>query len=146
MRRHPPRSTRTDTLFPYTALFRSQRIAGAGRAQAPDANDEWLFYQSLLGAWPTDFDPTDNDACAGLCARLDAFMTKALREAKRHTTWTAPAEGYEAATSRFVRGVFERSELLADMDRSFTPLIPARSEERSGGTEGVRTCRVRGAP
>src|SRR3546814_2425052 len=52
-------------------------------------------------------------------------MTKALREAKRHTTWTAPAEGYEAATSRFERGVFERSELLADMDRSFTPLIAA---------------------
>src|SRR3546814_13292124 len=28
MIRRPPRSTRTDTLFPYTTLFRSQRIAG----------------------------------------------------------------------------------------------------------------------
>src|SRR3546814_19088004 len=26
MRRRPPRSTRTDTLFPYTTLFRSSRI------------------------------------------------------------------------------------------------------------------------
>src|SRR3546814_19124704 len=29
MRRRPPRSTRTDTLFPYTTLFRSERAAGA---------------------------------------------------------------------------------------------------------------------
>src|SRR3546814_13562760 len=28
MIRRPPRSTRTDTLFPYTTLFRSQRLSG----------------------------------------------------------------------------------------------------------------------
>src|SRR3546814_13052862 len=37
MRRRPPRSTRTDTLFPYTTLFRSrvlsERIGAAGRSQ-----------------------------------------------------------------------------------------------------------------
>src|SRR3546814_19376024 len=32
MIRRPPRSTRTDTLFPYTTLFRSARRAGTGRA------------------------------------------------------------------------------------------------------------------
>src|SRR3546814_3911985 len=31
MIRRPPRSTRTDTLFPYTTLFRSRRF-GSGRA------------------------------------------------------------------------------------------------------------------
>src|SRR3546814_7244633 len=30
MIRRPPRSTRTDTLFPYTTLFRSQMMGGAG--------------------------------------------------------------------------------------------------------------------
>src|SRR3546814_3759587 len=30
MRRRPPRSTRTDTLFPYTTLFRSLLVAGTG--------------------------------------------------------------------------------------------------------------------
>src|SRR3546814_10645499 len=35
MKRRPPRSTRTDTLFPYTTLFRS--IAGAGSLAAPIA-------------------------------------------------------------------------------------------------------------
>src|SRR3546814_10355914 len=35
MRRRPPRSTRTDTLFPYTTLFRSRRAdQGAGMAHA----------------------------------------------------------------------------------------------------------------
>src|SRR3546814_10067453 len=34
MRRRPPRSTRTDTLFPYTTLFRSRKIDVLGRAQA----------------------------------------------------------------------------------------------------------------
>src|SRR3546814_8801821 len=38
MRRRPPRSTRTDTLFPYTTLFRSQRrIAQRERAALADA-------------------------------------------------------------------------------------------------------------
>src|SRR3546814_1448030 len=32
MIRRPPRSTRTDTLFPYTTLFRSPRYAAADRA------------------------------------------------------------------------------------------------------------------
>src|SRR3546814_13214100 len=34
MRRRPPRSTRTDTLFPYTTLFRSPRVE-APRVEAP---------------------------------------------------------------------------------------------------------------
>src|SRR3546814_1291288 len=34
MIRRPPRSTRTDTLFPYTTLFRSQIISNAGKARA----------------------------------------------------------------------------------------------------------------
>src|SRR3546814_1344605 len=35
MRRRPPRSTRTDTLFPYTTLFRSARRTSAGRFREP---------------------------------------------------------------------------------------------------------------
>src|SRR3546814_7832740 len=34
MIRRPPRSTRTDTLFPYTTLFRSHRPAAAQRSRA----------------------------------------------------------------------------------------------------------------
>lgn len=101
------------------------RTAGPNGKQAPDPNDEWLFYQSLLGAWPEDFSPGDKAAGDALAGRLEAFMVKALREAKRHTTWTAPDAGYEESTSRFVRGVFGRVDLLKDMSRAFAPLIAA---------------------
>src|SRR3546814_13681577 len=37
MRRRPPRSTRTDTLFPYTTLFRSLMVLGIGRPKLPKA-------------------------------------------------------------------------------------------------------------
>src|SRR3546814_19175643 len=48
MIRRPPRSTRTDTLFPYTTLFRSVRLA---RAQAQGSHSVWhsLFTRSYLG-------------------------------------------------------------------------------------------------
>src|SRR3546814_18290247 len=36
MRRRPPRSTRTDTLFPYTTLFRSGQCIDRGRAHRPE--------------------------------------------------------------------------------------------------------------
>src|SRR3546814_13705141 len=37
MYRRPPRSTRTDTLFPYTTLFRSRGLVDSGTARAFDA-------------------------------------------------------------------------------------------------------------
>src|SRR3546814_10157545 len=39
MTRRPPRSTRTDTLFPYTTLFRSDARTRASLYQALDTND-----------------------------------------------------------------------------------------------------------
>src|SRR3546814_18363990 len=40
MIRRPPRSTRTDTLFPYTTLFRSSKL-GARLSATADINDHW---------------------------------------------------------------------------------------------------------
>src|SRR3546814_3733720 len=45
MRRRPPRSTRTDTLFPYTTLFRSKSIVGLCECQFGPARQRW--------GWPT---------------------------------------------------------------------------------------------
>ncbi len=69
---------------------------------SPDPATEWGFYQSLLGVLPTDFDPEDEAARAEIRDRLTAFMEKAVREAKRYTTWTAPNEPYEAGIKGFV--------------------------------------------
>src|SRR3546814_16762875 len=41
MIRRPPRSTRTDTLFPYTTLFRSEAVAAVARGRAGGAQPPW---------------------------------------------------------------------------------------------------------
>jgi (1->4)-alpha-D-glucan 1-alpha-D-glucosylmutase len=56
----------------------------------PDRNTEYFYYQTLVGAWPLDVQ------------RATAYMEKASREAKVHTSWTAPQPEYDAALTRFV--------------------------------------------
>src|SRR5882724_4802467 len=71
-----------------------------GNAPAPDANAEYLFYQTLVGAWPAD---AENEKA--FCARAVAFMLKAAKEAKVHTNWTEPNAAYEKALQDFVERV-----------------------------------------
>jgi (1->4)-alpha-D-glucan 1-alpha-D-glucosylmutase len=66
----------------------------------PDANDEYYFYQSLLGAWPPelcDVQQLDGRVLGVFAERLRGALRKAVREAKRHSTWAAPDDGYESA-------------------------------------------------
>jgi (1->4)-alpha-D-glucan 1-alpha-D-glucosylmutase len=77
------------------------------RTLAPDANEEYLIYQTLVGAWPFDADAA---ADAAFRDRMVAYAIKALREAKVHTTWVSPDEEYEGAVERFVRAILERRQ------------------------------------
>jgi len=76
-----------------------RRVATAHGGQQPSAADEYLLYQTLLGTWE-DGAPTDAYA-----DRIVAYMHKAAREAKLHTSWVQPHAGYEAALESFVRQV-----------------------------------------
>ncbi len=76
------------------------------RGHAPNRGAEWLFYQALAGAWPADLSLQDEEGLRQLSDRLVAFMTKALREAKRQTSWTDQNEPYEQAVENYVRAVF----------------------------------------
>src|SRR3546814_3417066 len=49
MIRRPPRSTRTDTLFPYTTLFRSPADRFLDRIESRDALQRFLGDGALLG-------------------------------------------------------------------------------------------------
>jgi (1->4)-alpha-D-glucan 1-alpha-D-glucosylmutase len=73
---------------------------------APSRNDEYLFYQNLLGVWPDD--PPDAASLAQLRERLTGYMQKATKEAKVHTSWVNPNEDYDAAVRDFV------AQVLAD--------------------------------
>jgi (1->4)-alpha-D-glucan 1-alpha-D-glucosylmutase len=71
---------------------------------APDRNDEYLFYQTLTGAWPAEPPdaPVPRQAPPDLGRRLIAYMQKAVREAKLHTSWVDEDPAYGEAVERFV--------------------------------------------
>lgn len=81
----------------------------AGRRSFPDANTEYLLYQTLVGLWPDDGAP-DAAARAALCARVGAYVGKAAREAKAQTSWTDADAAYEAGLGAFVAALVERDE------------------------------------
>jgi (1->4)-alpha-D-glucan 1-alpha-D-glucosylmutase len=64
---------------------------------------EYALYQTLVGAWPLDV------------KRAGAYMLKAAREAKAHTSWTEQNGPYEEALGRFVAAVLEDAEFVRDL-------------------------------
>jgi len=67
-------------------------IGGLGRA--PDPVEEYFIYQNLVGAWPIED------------LRLEAYVEKALREAKRNTSWADVNEDYETRVKAFCRSLY----------------------------------------
>jgi (1->4)-alpha-D-glucan 1-alpha-D-glucosylmutase len=72
---------------------------------APDKNEEYFVYQTLLGVWPTD-GPADED----LTSRIQDYMLKALREAKVHSSWIEPDPHYEASMAAFIENLLDPSD------------------------------------
>ena len=83
------------------------------RGEWPDRNAEYLFYQTLVGAWPIDTD------------RMVAYMTKASHEAKAHTSWTNPNDAYDAALGAFVEAAMADLTFTVDVEAFVAPLIAA---------------------
>jgi (1->4)-alpha-D-glucan 1-alpha-D-glucosylmutase len=79
-------------------------------AEAPDANEEYLLYQTLLGTWPIDATGSaEKSISAAYVQRIQAYMAKALNEAKINTSWIQPNEEWLAATHDFVAKILEPS-------------------------------------
>jgi (1->4)-alpha-D-glucan 1-alpha-D-glucosylmutase len=83
------------------------------RGQWPDRNMEYLFYQTLVGAWPLP------------AGRALAYMEKSAREAGQHTTWSAPDECYENALWNFVVESLRDPEFTADVEQFTARLADA---------------------
>ncbi|MBI2824975.1 MAG: malto-oligosyltrehalose synthase [Planctomycetia bacterium] len=85
---------------------------------APDRNDEYLLYETLVGAWPLE--ATDGAGHAESVSRFRDYMIKAVREAKAHTNWINPHEEYEAAVIKFIDAILVDSpgnRFLEDLRR-----------------------------
>jgi (1->4)-alpha-D-glucan 1-alpha-D-glucosylmutase len=90
-------------------LNRPHKIAVGEEQVAFDANEEYFLYQTLIGAWPIE--GLENQR-AEFIERIQAYMNKALHEAKVHTSWINPNPEYDAAAKEFVARIFdpERAE------------------------------------
>jgi (1->4)-alpha-D-glucan 1-alpha-D-glucosylmutase len=90
---------------------------------APDANEEYLFYQTLLGTWPMDAaGQAEKTAGPEYIGRLQTYMAKALKEAKMNTSWIQPNEQWDAAMNEFVAGVLDPSPKNKFLP-SFLPIV-----------------------
>ena len=123
------------------AVSRWSRIARGAKTTAygeriPDRNDEYRFYQVLAGVWPPEpaDAPVPRNAPADLVERLREYMDKATREAKLHTSWINPNEGYDQATRQFVGALLEGDGAPAFL-ASFVPL--ARALARAGASNSL---------
>jgi (1->4)-alpha-D-glucan 1-alpha-D-glucosylmutase len=115
----------------WSRLNRRKRIEVDG-SLAPDRNEEYLLYQTLLGAWP--FEPTTDDGqptgdggtvgspvvgrpSSEFVERIQGYMVKAIREAKVNTSWLNPNTSYDEAVKAFVAAILEpapNNRFLAD--------------------------------
>ena len=103
----------------WTAAVRrwSAMLAPYRTGELPDRNAEYLLYQTLVGTWPIEAE------------RLDAYLLKAAREAKVHTSWTAPDEAYEAALAAFAAGAVADEAFIADLEAFVAPRRGRRSRQ-----------------
>src|SRR5581483_5611017 len=91
-------------------LERSEGLRSDG---APDDVERYFLFQTLVGAWPLSTE------------RVEAYMCKSLREAKRNTNWVTPNEEWEAAVGRFCRGLCADQEFVAELEGLIRRLAPA---------------------
>ena len=101
----------------WRSLNQSLKVEVDEGVVAPDDNEEYFLYQTLIGAWPGDDEECSIDA--NFTERVQAYMTKAICEAKVHSSWIHPDTTYHSAVSTFIAS-------LLDADRSATFLVDLR--------------------
>jgi (1->4)-alpha-D-glucan 1-alpha-D-glucosylmutase len=85
-----------------------------------DPNEEYLLWQTLVGAWPI------------IPSRLEQYLEKALREAKQNSNWIDPNERHEASAKKFVRSLYENQAFLDDFE-PFAQQVAVAGEHASLG-------------
>lgn len=92
-----------------TWAARTERYRRAG----PDRNLQYLFFQTLAGAWPISQ------------VRMRAYILKAAREAKQYTSWRRPNREYEAAVRAYVSATMRDRRCMAAIAAWVRPLLAA---------------------
>jgi (1->4)-alpha-D-glucan 1-alpha-D-glucosylmutase len=79
----------------------TERLRDSG---APDDSERYFIFQTLVGAWPIERQ------------RIESYIEKALREAKRNTNWIEPNQGWEDAVKRFCGGLYQDETFRSEFE------------------------------
>ena len=82
-----------------------ERAVALASGAAPEPDTAYLMWQTLAGGWPLDAE------------RLTGYLRKAMREAKRRTSWTDPDPEYESQVLTFAELVLDDDELTGQIAR-----------------------------
>ena len=99
-------------------LNRHARVPVDGKP-APAVNDEYFIYQSILGGFPGDIQPSEN-----WVARLQEYLVKAFREAKVNTGWESPEENYEMRQRVRDKIINHNNEFLNSLMQFLKDIMP----------------------
>jgi (1->4)-alpha-D-glucan 1-alpha-D-glucosylmutase len=102
----------SETVSRWMAANMAYKTSAAGTT-IPDAIDEYALYQTLVSAWPLG--SVDNKSTHELHKRMSQWWTKALREAKRHSSWIAPNAAYEEGCMKFVESILGDASFVAEL-------------------------------
>jgi (1->4)-alpha-D-glucan 1-alpha-D-glucosylmutase len=86
----------------------------------PDRNDEYLLYQTLVGAWPPD---EAEEPIPSFIGRISAYMEKASKEAKRRTSWINPNAAYDGGLREFIAALLAPSSPFREAFLPFQRLV-----------------------
>lgn len=125
------------------ARINGRKKTEAGGRAAPSANDEYLFYQTVVGSWPNGMNAPDFGGLDDFRDRVLNYMLKAIRESKVVTSWNAPDEEYETAVARFISRVLDSSQnrpFLEDLCGFVARIAPAGAVNGLAQTVLKLTC------
>jgi (1->4)-alpha-D-glucan 1-alpha-D-glucosylmutase len=99
-------------------------------SEAPDRNEEYLLYQTLLGSWPLEpFRELSDEARSDYRARIQQYMAKAMKEAKLNTSWVQPNKEWDGAVALFIEKILDPSP----RNRFLESFLPVAEEVARAG-------------
>jgi (1->4)-alpha-D-glucan 1-alpha-D-glucosylmutase len=114
------------------AIVQWSEMTKSYRAPALDCNTEYLYYQTLIGAWPITVD------------RAIAYMEKATREAKQQTSWVQNNVEFEEAMRAFIRDTLADPAFTAEVEHLVSRISEAGYTNSL--TQTLLKCTVPGVP
>jgi malto-oligosyltrehalose synthase len=133
-------SEHSDEWSSLTARWLCRRDQAPSSLRAPSVHDQLVIFQSLVAVWPVGSHRVGRD----VVTRVQHYIVKAAREAKRETSWTDPDADYERALTSFV-STFARNRESSDEMASFVRHI-APAAATNGLAMTVLKCVAPGVP